>query len=79
MTQDAATPPDTDPHSDTSEKHPGIDKLRSFFRGHRADPADPEHACRCGWKGESYDEHLARETFTELQIGGYDFWPSRHA
>jgi hypothetical protein len=79
MTQDAATPRDTDPNRDASATRAVIDKLRSIFRDHPADPADPEHACRCGWKGESYDEHLARETFTEMQIGGYDFWPSRHA
>lgn len=53
-------------------------RLTSVFAAHRADPADPEHRCLCGYDGESYDDHLAWSTLREMKDVGYEVWPARH-
>jgi hypothetical protein len=53
-------------------------RLRAVFGDHRADPADPEHRCLCGYDGESYDDHLAWSTLRDMKDIGYEVWPSRH-
>jgi RimJ/RimL family protein N-acetyltransferase len=55
-----------------------VERLRGIFAGHRADPADPEHRCLCGWDGENFDDHLADATLREMKDVGYEIWPVRH-
>jgi hypothetical protein len=78
MTQDAATTSDIYPDRDAAETNAIVDRLKGIFRSHPADPTDPHHVCECGWQGESYEDHLARATLTEMQTRGYEFWPARH-
>jgi hypothetical protein len=77
MTQDANARevyPDRDHRETTSIAR----RLAAIIRGHRPDPADPEHRCLCGFDGENYDDHAAWETLREMKDVGYEVWPTRH-
>ena len=76
MTKDAAYR-DIYPERDTSETRSIAERLTAIFRGHRADAADPDHRCLCGFDGESYDDHLAQATLREMKNIGYEVWSER--
>jgi len=77
MTDDAQLR-DMYPDRNPAETRSIADRLRRVFGNHRADPADPEHRCLCGYEGESYDDHLAWSTLRDMKDVGYEVWPSRH-
>jgi hypothetical protein len=77
MTDDAQSR-DTYPDRPAAETRTIAQRLRNVFRDHRADPADPEHKCLCGYDGESFDDHLAWSTLRDMKDVGYEVWPSRH-
>jgi len=66
------------PERPAAETHSIRQRLRIVFAAHRADPADPEHRCLCGYEGESFDDHLAWSTLRDMKDVGYEVWPARH-
>lgn len=77
MTQDAEARA-VYPERPSTETRSIADRLKGVFRDHRADPADPEHRCLCGYEGENFEDHLAWATLREMKDVGYEIWPVRH-